>query len=210
MQKSIFFLLLALLTYSTSAYAQTSDEKAREDLDFYVNNRDGDRERFNEGGDFWYGTGAQLGFGATQFQSEFRIGITPILGYKINNFLSVGPRAGILYNRIRRDLGGGTEFKQGFITWSAGAFARAKVYRGFFAHAEYSLVNEVQGFNQTGPDDFDLIRSTRAIPFAGVGLNQGGGPGQTGFEILVLFRLTQPEVINDSPFEFRTGINWNF
>lgn len=209
MQKSILFLLLALMTCS-GAYAQTTDEQAKDDLDYYNNKRD---NSFSDGGgQFWYGTGALLGFSSNTFRSNFVIGLTPMVGYKINNFLSVGPRGSVAYNRFRQDLGRGDEIKEGYITWSAGAFLRGKVYRGFFIHGEYSLVNEVIDFSRisNNPSDFEPIRTTRAIPFLGAGLSQGGGPGAAGYELMVLFRLTGSEFVNESPFEFRTGLNWNF
>ena len=42
------------------------------------------------------------------------------------------------------------------------------------------------------------------------GINQGGGPGSAGFEFMVLFRLTQPDRINDAPYEIRSGFTYNF
>jgi len=56
----------------------------------------------------------------------------------------------------------------------------------------------------------DAVRTTRAIPFLGGGLSQGGGPGAAGFEILILFRLSAADQIGDAPFEIRSGINFNF
>ena len=210
MYKYLFALLLSF-AFVPAATAQTTDEDARDDLDYY-STRNQERTRAARAPKFtdnlWYGTGAQLGFSSNGFSSFFNIGLSPIVGYKINNFLSVGPRASFSYNRYTQELGGGNELKEGFFTYSVGPFVRARVYRGFFVHGEYSIVNEVIDFDSA--NDFAPIRRTRAIPFAGGGLSQGGGPGQTGFEILILFRLTQPDMINESPFEFRTGVNYNF
>ena len=209
MQRSLPLLFLLLTLLSTAMYAQRTEEDARDDLDY---TRSSQRPQFDRrNNSFWFGTGAQLGFVGGNNTSFFNVGLTPIVGYKINNILSVGPRGGFAYNRYRQDgFGGSAGIKTGYFTWSLGAFTRAKVFRGFFAHAEYSLVNEVDGFTQNASGDIEPVRSTRAIPFLGAGLSQGGGPGTVGFEILILFRLTQPETINDSPYEFRTGINYNF
>ncbi len=195
---------------SVSAFAQTTEEEARDDLDY---TRAPQRERFDRrNNNFWYGTGAQLGFAGGNGQSFFNIGLTPIVGYKINEIFSVGPRGSFVYNRFKQDgFRGSPEIKEGYFTWSLGAFGRAKIFRGIFAHVEYSLVNEVDGFTSVGSSgDVETVRSTRAIPFLGAGLQQGGGPGGAGFEILILFRLNQPETINDSPYELRTGVNFNF
>ena len=201
-----FLLLLALAFLPTLAYAQTTpEEEAEEDLDYYNNRRDTEVGRRGDS-PIWYGTGAQLGFAATSFQSNFLIGLSPIVGYKVNNFLSVGPRGSFTYNRFRDDR---FDFREGYFEWELGAFARALVYRGFFAHVEYNLLNEVDIFQNQSTFELETVRRTRAVPFAGGGINQGGGPGQMGFEVLILFRLTQPDIINDSPFQFRTGINFN-
>ena len=205
MYRKIFLALLFVSALSATIAAQTTEEEARNDLDYYSNTN----ERFqdNTAGDIWWGTGAVLGFSAGNNASLFRIGITPIVGYKINNFLSVGPRGSLIYNAYRQSFAGGqADFKANYIEWSAGPFVRARVFQQFFAHAEYSLVNEAETFNPDGSAN----RITRAIPFLGGGISQGGGPGMAGFEILILFRLSGADRIGDAPFELRTGFNFNF
>lgn len=211
MYRNFFLALLLLSAFSFSVSAQTTEDRARRDLDYYSSTDD--REQANAGGDIWWGTGAILGFNSNNFERIFRIGLTPIVGYKINNFLSIGPRGSFTYTAYRRSFGGGApDLKSNFFEWSVGPFARAKVFNfgggsnQIFLHAEYNLNNEVAAFDAND----DPIRSTRAIPFLGAGLNQGGGPGMGGFEILVLFRLSSADQIGDRPFEFRTGFNFNF
>lgn len=203
----IFYLSLFLTVASASSlFAQTTEEEAKDDLDYYNNSRVSDRLDDDLGGRLWWGTGAQLGFQGGNNSSFFQIGLSPILGYKVNNFLSFGPRGSVSYNAYRFDNFNGTTDKFNFITWSGGLFGRAKIFQQFFAHAEYSLVNEVLNFDSNG----DAVRTTRAIPFLGGGLSQGGGPGAAGFEILILFRLSAADQIGDAPFEIRSGINFNF
>jgi len=209
MLKKFAFALLLLFTCSFAISAQTTEREADEDLDYYSDRQPDNVNDGRLGSQIWWGTGAQLGFNSNNFESFFQIGLSPIVGYKINQVLSVGPRASFAYNSYRESgtgVGGG-DFKTSFITWSAGAFARAKVFGQFFAHGEYSLLNEVEGFNRA---DEKAIRATRAVPFLGGGISQGGGPGQAGFEILILFRLTAADRIGDSPFQFRSGLNFNF
>ncbi|MEO0734325.1 MAG: hypothetical protein AAFZ52_15925, partial [Bacteroidota bacterium] len=190
-----------------SAQTTERERQAEDDLDYYSTTNQRDQRGNDFRSNLWYGTGAQLGFSSNQFESFFQLGLSPIVGYHINNFLSVGPRGSFAYNRYRADRGAGNpEFVDNYFTWSIGPFARAKIINPIFLHIEYSLVNEREVNFQTG----ELQSVTRAIPFLGGGLNQGGGPGQVGFELLVLFRLNGAERINDSPFEFRTGLNVNF
>jgi len=208
MLKQYLFLLL-LCACSLTAFGQrTTEKEAEEDLDYY--NTDDDRSRFDDRGDtfssnLWFGAGAQLGFSGGNNQSFFQIGLSPIVGYKLNNFLSVGPRGSFAFNsfRFRTNLG---DQRENFFTWSAGAFTRARIFGQFFAHAEYSLINERQRSLRTG----ELESVTRAIPFLGGGISQGGGVGAPGFEVMILFRLSGTDRIGDSPFEFRSGLNYNF
>ncbi|NJB86631.1 hypothetical protein GGR26_002408 [Lewinella marina] len=206
--RASFLLLLSLFLLSDFAHAQTREDQARDDLSYGGNAR---RVQENQGGDIWYGAGATIGFQANSYSSSFRIGVAPMAGYKVNNFLSVGPRVSLIYNAFRYDGGfNGSDFRDKSLTWAAGLFTRAKIYRGFFAHAEYSLLSEKEFYQDPGTGNIADRRITRAIPFLGAGLSQGGGVGSTGFEILILFRVSQRERLNDAPYEIRSGINYNF
>ncbi|MCP9236738.1 hypothetical protein [Lewinella sp. JB7] len=197
--KHVSLLLCLMLGLSGILPGQTREDSARDDLSY------GNRSQRNvsdEGGGIWYGAGAQLGFRGGNNFSFFQIGVSPMAGYKFNNFLSFGPRVSVTYNSFRDDF---AAIKDKYFSWSAGLFGRAKIFRGLFVHGEYSLISDVDYFVAGGQE-----RVTRAIPFLGAGFNQGGGPGNPGFEILLLFRLTQRERLNDAPYELRTGINYNF
>ena len=201
-------LLCSLLCLGPCATAQiTSEDRARDDLRYGQRNDRSNRDDFS--GQLWYGAGAQLGFQGGNNQSFFQIGVSPIVGYKLTNFLSVGPRGSLVYNNFAYDVrvasGAIERQKENWIGWSAGLFTRAKIFQPFFAHVEYSLVSD-QEFFASG----ESRRETRAIPFLGGGISQGGGPGQGGFEFMVLFRLTPRDRLNDQPFEIRSGFNYNF
>lgn len=201
----LLLLFLSLLC-CTQLTAQTREDAARDDLG-YGNSRRATQD--SEAGQLWYGAGATIGFSANQYSSLFRIGLAPMVGYKFNNFLSFGPRISVVYNRYHSDAFGAVdEFTDGSFSWAAGLFTRAKIYRSFFVHAEYSLQSEKDIYNFNGSLVEDRI--TRAIPFLGAGINQGGGMGSTGFEFLVLFRLTQRDRLNDAPYEIRSGLTYNF
>ena len=206
MPRYIRLLPLFLLLFSLALGAQTREDAARDDLAY--GNRRGPAQD-SEAGQLWYGAGATIGFSANQFTSLFRIGIAPMVGYKFNNFLSFGPRVSILYNRFHSEaFSGGDEITDNSISWAVGLFGRAKIYRSFFAHAEYSLQSEKDLYYLGGTliDD----RVLRAIPYLGAGINQGGGMGSTGFEFLILFRLTPRDRPNDVPYEIRSGLTYNF
>ena len=197
-------LLLLCACLFTALHAQTREDAARDELRY---GSDARQAQTNESGAIWYGAGAQLGFQGGNNQSSFRIGIAPIVGYKFNNFLSAGPRVSVVYNSYRNDF---FNFKDRSVSVTGGLFTRAKIYRGFFAHAEYSVVSEKEIFRDPQTGDLVSDRVIRAIPFLGAGLSQGGGIGASGFEFLILFRVTQRDRINDAPYEIRTGFNYNF
>lgn len=207
LKQSFFLLLFCMLSFAANAQGRTTEDQAKDDLDYY--NSDNDRAVNQRGDSFgsnlWFGAGAQLAFQGGNNQSFFQIGLSPIVGYKINNIISVGPRGSFSYNSFKFATNTG-DVTENFVTWSLGPFARAKVFGQFFVHGEYSLVNERQQNFQTG----ELEGITRAIPFLGGGLSQGGGIGAAGFEILILFRLNGGDRIGDSPFEIRSGVNFNF
>ena len=202
--------LLVLLALPTIGSAQTEEDRARDDLDYYNRNRGNDRRRAPDGfgRDLWFGAGAQLGFSSGNGTSNFIIGVSPMVGYKITPNISFGPRASVTYNSLRFEfLGGGIE-RNRWASYSGGLFGRVKVFNQFFAHAEYSILSDREFF-QTTTGALDNVRVTRAIPYLGGGFTQGG-VGGPGYEIMILFRLTQPDRINDRPFEIRTGLNYNF
>jgi hypothetical protein len=200
-----FLLLFSCILLVTTVFAQRREADAREDLRYGSRQRS---EPATEAGGIWYGASAQLGFAAGNNQSSFRIGLAPMVGYKFNNFLSAGPRVSLVYNSYRNN-NFNPDFKDNSFSYSGGLFVRAKVFRGFFVHGEYSLISEKEIFFSSSTGFFSN-RITRAIPFLGAGLSQGGGIGAGGFELLLLFRLTQRERLNDAPYEFRTGFNYNF
>jgi hypothetical protein len=210
LKQSFFLLLFCTLSLAVNAQGGTTEEQAKDDLDYYDNTNDRVRDQRGDtfGSNLWYGAGAQLGFSGGNNQSFFQIGLSPIVGYKINNIISVGPRGSVAYNSFKYTTNVG-DVKENFVTWSAGAFARAKVFGQFFVHAEYSLVNERESVEDT-MGALEIKAITRPIPFLGAGISQGGGIGAAGFEILVLFRLSGSDRIGDSPYEFRSGLNFNF
>lgn len=197
-------LLLALFLLSTCVlFAQRTERDARDDLDYTRERRDFGRT--GEAGQLWFGAGGVLGFSSNGFSSLFNIGVSPMVGYKVLDFLSVGPRVSLTYNSYREDINGPNELRANWLVWEAGLFARARIFRPVFAQVEYSLMNEAVGLTQDG----EVIRSTRGIPFLGGGINQGA-PGGVGWDLLVLFRLSQRELIQDQPFVIRSGLTWNF
>lgn len=202
MQKLIYPLLL-LLFVSASLAAQTEEDRARQDLDYYDqedSNGEPRPERFVD--NLWFGGGLQLGFSASNGVSLFNVGISPMVGYKVTPNVSFGPRLSLNYNAFRCDF---NDIKSNYITWEAGMFGRLKVFNQFFVHGEYSLESRRLIISCDEP-----LKQVRSMPYLGVGYTSGfgGGPGS---EILLLFRLRRDgQAIIESPYVIRAGFNFNF
>ncbi len=203
------FFLLAFLFVATDLAAQFTPSGSPD------NDRSGERREERRSGnarsdsgrlldDLWFGGGAVLGYQSSQVTSLFQIGVSPMVGYKIVDFLSVGPRVEYVYNAYRERFSGTTE-KFNFSTYSVGMFARAKVIPVIFAHVEYAFESQVIGFRGD-----QAIRSNRGVPYIGGGYQSGGGPGQMGFELSLLFNLNNDDSNFQSPYDLRAGINYNF
>lgn len=172
------------------------------------------------GQSLWYGGGFTLGFAGTSNYSNFQIGITPMVGYKITDNLSAGPRVGITYQYIKgdaRDLFTGelqTE-ATGLTEYIAGAFVRYKIFQQFFAQfegeyrsSEFVLTDGRFLIYDSEIDDISTVRQNDFQPIVGAGYNSGAG--LWGYEIMILYRLNIPEDDIRSPFDIRFGITYNF
>lgn len=172
------------------------------------------------GPSLWYGGGFTLGFAGTSNYSNFQIGITPMVGYKITDNLSAGPRVGVTYQYIKgdaRDLISGelqTE-ATGLTEYIAGAFVRYKVFQQFFAQfegefrsSEFVLTDGRFLIYDSEIDDLSTVRQSDFQPIIGAGYNSG--MGLWGYEIMILYRLNIPEDDIRSPFDIRFGITYNF
>lgn len=202
----VFTLLLCFNVDSYAQYGYGKKKKKKKKTKTEKND-----EYFDESGGFahklWYGGGFNLGFSGNSFQSLFQLGISPMVGYKITEAFSIGPRASVQYNYFRIN-DGGRVLKASPITWSAGAFTRYKVLQNFFAHGEIAYQNELVSFNTSG-NELIPIRRTRTSYFLGAGYNSGNGI--LGYEIYLLYNLNLPaNLINTSPIDFRIGFTYNF
>lgn len=184
------------------------EAQARRELDYNNQSNDNPRAQLSDrfADNLWYGGGLQLGFNANTFESFFVIGLSPMVGYKIHPNISFGPRVSVNYNNYRVRNTGNQDFSSGYVTWSAGVFGRARIINPIFIHAEYSLENDVIGFLDSEP-----VRRTRSVPYLGAGYSQQNFGGASS-EFLVLFRLisTESQLVVESPFVVRAGINFNF
>lgn len=193
----IFTLVCFLATCQTTVHAQ-------------VRVRDNSQSSTKKSNSFasrlWYGGNVGLGLSSNTFESIFQINLSPMVGYKIFDQFSIGPRASITYTNYRYKFGGGDVSSANPVSFSFGAFTRYKIIRSIFAHGEYEFEN-TPFFSFDNNGDIEVIRRQRNNTYIGAGYNAGD---LFGYEILLLYNLNQPENDVDSPFRIRFGFTYNF
>lgn len=190
--------LIACLFILGSATAQRSDNTDR-----FFDESQGIKHRL------WYGGGVALGFSGTNISSLFQFGLSPLIGFKITENISAGPRFSVLYSHYRQDIGFDQVARANLFDYGVGAFARVKVVRGFFAHLEYGADYEEfpTDLNSSGTV-FNTGRSLRNNGYIGVGYNDS--VSVWGYDIYMLYNVLLPESSFRSPLDLRFGITYNF
>lgn len=204
----VFILLLA---FDNDMYAQRSKKKKKKtETDEY----------FDEGGSWkhklWYGTGVNLNYSGNNFRKVFTFGLSPMVGYKITDKFSVGPRIALTYSNYKFDTPSGV-INSSPVSWDVGVFSRYKILPFIFSHIEYQYENAaIFRTNNAGdllldPMTNKLIidRKKRNNFLAGLGYSSAGG-GLFGYEILALYNVTLPKNAFESPFSIRIGFTYNF
>ncbi len=174
----------------------------------------------------WYGAGGSLNFGGTNQQSEFTIGLSPMVGFKINKWFSAGPRAELSYTSGRVDFGFSNIITYNQLDYGGGLFARAKSPFGIYAHTEYILRGDECLTDQNGicaienpsrfggvqitlDDKLETKRLFRDSYYVGVGYNSSGF-SKFGYEIQLNYDLLAPEDVVNLPIDLRVGFTYNF
>lgn len=202
----ISFVLSAVMciTFTSTTQAQTK-RSSKKTTEQYFDESKGLKHKL------WYGGGFNLGFQNNVFQ----IGISPMVGYKIFEQLSVGPRVEINYTYRKFDNVCPQIFNKNTTDFSVGAFTRYKFLKQFFAHVEYNL----EFFENLDPDNDGFIsvdcasedvisaNEQKSNLFIGAGYNSGG---LIAYEIALLYNLLEPEDSIEIPFSLRIGITYQF
>lgn len=196
------FLSTALMIgLSEDAFGQRSGKRSSTD------------EYFDESGGFqhrlWYGTHVTLGFQGNSISSTFQAGLAPMIGYKVFDALSIGPRGSLLYYNYRLDQGAGVE-KLSTTAWSVGGFVRFRPVETFFGQLEANLVNEPNTIIWNNIEQkLDVTRRERSAINIGLGYTSTGG-GPIAFEAIILYNVNPPSNQLSSPLDYRFGLTYNF
>lgn len=163
----------------------------------------------------WYGGSFNLGFNGNGQINIFNIGVSPMVGYKIIDNFSVGPRVSFQYTYVKGLASDLLVHRTDLLSYSAGLFARYKFFPSIFAHLEYEYENDEFVVVQNGLLAWDNSqqevvtgRESRDNAYIGAGFNSG--VGDFGYEIVVLYNVLTPASSVELPFSLRFGLTYRF
>ncbi len=196
-----FILLLAMVIGIGTADAQNYGRKKKKKKKKKPKTEQTD-DYFDESGGFihrlWYGGMVNFQIGGDGFgNNALLLGLSPMVGYKFTDYLSVGPRLTMNYYEVYLP---GPNVK--IMQWGIGGFGRAKFTPSLFAHIEYETLR------LDGLGDTLVAENTDENFYAGVGYNSAMGNG-FGYEILGLYNFMEENESN-VPIEIRIGFTYNF
>jgi len=204
---SIMFGLIFFFASANEAYSQRRGTKKRPtERDRTERSERDDRRNAFQSLPFkdrlWYGGNLGLGFGSSQFRSDFNINIAPMVGYKITPNWSAGPRLDLGYFDTRFNFGTRVDRYNSFV-FGGGVFTRYKVIWDVFIHVESGFFEfPLLGTDLSGnPTVFKQVQNP---VYVGLGYNAGGG------EILLLYDVAAPGNAIVQPWDLRFGFTFNF
>ncbi len=219
----ILLSVFALSLCSTETYAQRgkSKRKSSSSVDKAFD-RDG-----NIMEKLWFGGMVSPGFTGNNSINEFALGVSSMVGYKITDKLSIGPRISATYRHIRGNGFDGVNFtgpqRGNTVSTSYALFGRYKILPAIFAHVEYETTttnfNPVYQFSSLFGSEFFIAvnsatgevvkeREKRENAYVGLGYTTVGGILNTEFS--VLYNVLDNSQSISIPIIFRFGLNYNF
>jgi hypothetical protein len=173
---------------------------------------------FDESGGFkhrlMYGLQADQGF-LSLFGSSFQVGIDPLVGYKLTDWAALGVVTGIRYNSDAYGIQGSNQIvRVNALSYSYGAFARAKFMKNVFAHFEYRNVSHDRFNGHYDPTTFKGQTNHYEDGQGNLGLGYTSGNGGWSYEFMVLYNVlyTDNKIsnYNATPFNVKIGFVYNF
>ncbi len=198
-------LSIAFLFLCTSLEAQKSRVPAERNRTERETQQNQQREEPSENimDKLWFGGSVNLFWVNQRSYSQFLFGLAPMVGYKVTDNLSFGPRIEIQYTSFKIQTGPNSAETLNNFNFGGFGFGRYKFFRKFFVHVESGITT--QPFirtNSAGNPEF--VRELRQPVLAGLGYSEGGG------ELYILYDFNDPQRNTRFPIQFRFGLNYNF
>jgi len=132
-------------------------------------------------------SGFGLGYASNQFYSQFNIGVSPALGYRVTDKFAIGPGISYTYNNYGFDGAGVPSISTS--SFGVKAFAQYIVYQEFLAHAEYEVTRaELLGVDSNGYLTGGKVSRTATSPLLGIGYRSQLGE-RAAADILLLYNF---------------------
>jgi len=203
---------------SLDAQAQRKKKK-KKDVDEYFDDKGNFTQRL------WFGADISVQLPRTGFSAQevgqlpdtytgnlISIGISPMAGYKVTDYFSVGPRIEFNYESGRFDkIPSASSFPNEARSRSTnigvGVFGRLKILQAYFIHLEYQKLGETQAI---GFDSNNLVfeRIWDDHYYGGAGYSSSFGA--IGFQASLLWDFSQTFSANNVPIVYRAGLNYKF
>jgi len=201
---ALFSLMLLMLCTSVEAQRSRikSNKKAQE------RNIDEDRETVRKQDrklidQLWFGGTVNLFWTNGNGFSQFLFGLAPMVGYKVTDKLSFGPRIEIQYTAFKIQTGPDNNETFSNLNFGGFGFGRYKIFKKVFIHVESGITTQpILRTNAVGDPEF--VRELRQPVFAGLGYSEGGT------EIYLLYDFNDPDRNLRFPLDYRFGFNYNF
>jgi hypothetical protein len=183
----------ALLGFSLDLAAQSRNKKKKSK-----------KEEFSIRDRLWYGLGPQFGF------QPFSLGLSPMVGFKVIERISIGPKASLLWIPYKL---------QGFRTLNLldtelGGFVRVRAFRGLFLQGEIAQAWTQFPDNPTPANPTELTRRvvSQSNPVIGLGWNFSNGEGGFSQEIGIYYNFRIANDLNSiqPPVSYRFAFTLGF
>ncbi len=217
MKKNLF--LISILTFILLIAASTDVDAQHRRHKKKKKKKKEDTEYFDESGGFkhrlWYGLSGALNFNNQGNVRVFNLGISPMVGFKIIEPVSVGPR--FIWNNLflKAQNSNGDIISDVISEYGAGLFARYKPFRQIFAHVEYEYITSEDILQSNGsllldpndPTKFLTEKKSKDNLYLGIGYTSGS---IVSYEAMLLYNALQEKNTLDLPFSLRISFTYKF
>ncbi|AWV99934.1 hypothetical protein [Arcticibacterium luteifluviistationis] len=201
MLKSLITLFVFLLGFQ--AFSQEMPQPEEDKPIYFEQPKSNFKENLHYGGNVWLG-----------FFGSLYADLSPMAGYELNESGTVAGLGATFIYQGRYDANG-----KGVAMVGPRIFIRQPIWRSFFAHAEYEIMNapisQFYSFDRDQTITGDIPRAWEGSPLVGLGMYQGGNRQQAGSFISIMYNVghsygkgfVSPQGLggSDSPLVLRLG-----